>query len=118
MGTLCMYLFIVLIFSPPVSKGIQVNFSEFKNAIKKRAYLESASEMHIHMHEAAERSRRITADINGGRVAGTVFHADRAAGGQNVRAVSAVLRGLRAEHHSGQKCLHQFGVLFSRPRRN
>ena len=66
MGTLCMYLFIVLIFSPPVSKGIQVNFSEFKNAIKKRAYIESASEMHIHMHEAVERSRRITAEINGG----------------------------------------------------
>ena len=61
-----MYLFIVLIFSPPVSKGIHVNFSEFKNAIKKRAYIESASEMHIHMHEAAERSRRITAEINGG----------------------------------------------------
>ena len=95
-----------------------MNFSEFKNAIKKQAYIESASEMHIHMHEAAERSRRITTEINGGRVAGTVFHADRAAGGQNVRAVSAVLRGLRAEHHGGQKCLHQFGVRFSRPRRN
>lgn len=57
-------IFLSFSFYQPVSKGFRMNFSEFKNAIKKRAYIESASEMH--MHEAAERSRRITAEINGG----------------------------------------------------
>ena len=34
--------------------------------MKKQTYIEANSEMHLHMHEAAQRARKITAEINGG----------------------------------------------------
>ena len=37
---------------------------QFKEQIKKDAYVEANSEMHLHMHEAADRARKITAEIN------------------------------------------------------
>ena len=37
---------------------------QFKEQIKKDAYIEANSEMHLHMHEAADRARKITAEIN------------------------------------------------------
>ncbi|MDE6105231.1 MAG: sugar O-acetyltransferase [Clostridia bacterium] len=37
---------------------------QFKAQMKNRAYIEAGSEAHLHMHEAAERSRKITAEIN------------------------------------------------------
>ena len=37
---------------------------QFKAQMKKQAYIQANSEMHLHMHEAAERARRITAEIN------------------------------------------------------
>ena len=37
---------------------------QFNEQIKKDAYIEANSEMHFHMHEAADRARKITAEIN------------------------------------------------------
>ena len=37
---------------------------QFKEQIKKDAYIEANSEMHLHMHEAADIARKITAEIN------------------------------------------------------
>ena len=37
---------------------------QFNEQIKKDAYIEANSEMHLHMHEAADRARKITAEIN------------------------------------------------------
>ena len=37
---------------------------QFKEQIEKDAYIEANSEMHLHMHEAADRARKITAEIN------------------------------------------------------
>ncbi|MDE7182261.1 MAG: sugar O-acetyltransferase [Clostridia bacterium] len=37
---------------------------QLKAQMKNRAYIEAGSEAHLHMHEAAERSRKITAEIN------------------------------------------------------
>ena len=41
-----------------------MNTKQFKEQIKKDAYIEANSEMHLHMHEAADRARKITAEIN------------------------------------------------------
>lgn len=38
---------------------------QFKKEMEKQTYIEANSEMHLHMHEGAERARRITALING-----------------------------------------------------
>ena len=37
---------------------------QFKEQIKKDAYIQANSEMHLHMHEAADRARKITAEMN------------------------------------------------------
>ena len=37
---------------------------QFKENVKKNLYIVAGSEMHMHMHEAAERARQITAEIN------------------------------------------------------
>ena len=37
---------------------------QFKEQIKKDNYIETNSEMHMHMHEAADNARKITAEIN------------------------------------------------------
>lgn len=37
---------------------------QFKAQMKNRAYIEAGSEAHLHMHGAAERSHKITAEIN------------------------------------------------------
>ncbi len=39
---------------------------QFKNLMSKRTYIEAGSEMHLHMHEAAQRALRITSEINSG----------------------------------------------------
>ena len=39
---------------------------QFKNDIKRGAYIKANSEAHIHMHEMAKRARRITAEMNNG----------------------------------------------------
>lgn len=41
-----------------------MNKEQFKEKMKKQAYIEADSEMHLHMHEAAQRSLEITAEIN------------------------------------------------------
>ena len=38
--------------------------AEFKAEMKKRTYIEANSEMHLHMHEMAQRARRITVEMN------------------------------------------------------
>ena len=37
---------------------------EFKNLMEKRTYIEANSEMHLHMHEMAQRARRITVEMS------------------------------------------------------
>ncbi len=37
---------------------------EFKELMKKQAYIVAGSEMHLHMHEMAQRARKITSRIN------------------------------------------------------
>ncbi|MDE6029797.1 MAG: sugar O-acetyltransferase [Clostridiales bacterium] len=39
---------------------------QFKEKMKERAYIEAGSEMHLHMHEMAQRARTLTAQMNGG----------------------------------------------------
>ncbi|MDE7453603.1 MAG: sugar O-acetyltransferase [Clostridia bacterium] len=39
--------------------------AQFKQEMKKRTYIEANSEMHLHMHEMAERARKITVEMNG-----------------------------------------------------
>ena len=41
-----------------------MNTKQFKEQIKKSAYIDAGSEMHLHMHEAADNARKITAEIN------------------------------------------------------
>lgn len=41
-----------------------MNTAEFKERIKKQAYIVANSEMHLHMHEMAQRARKITVEIN------------------------------------------------------
>lgn len=40
-----------------------MNTAEFVEKLKKQAYIEANSAMHLHMHEMAQRSRKITAKI-------------------------------------------------------
>ncbi|MDE5667001.1 MAG: sugar O-acetyltransferase [Clostridia bacterium] len=42
-----------------------MNTEEFKAKMKKRTYIVADSEMHLHMHEMAERARKITVQMNG-----------------------------------------------------
>ena len=37
---------------------------QFKEQMRNRAYIEANSEMHLHMHEMAQRARRITVEMN------------------------------------------------------
>lgn len=41
-----------------------MNAEQFKEQIKKYGYIDADSEAHLHMHEGAERARKITAEIN------------------------------------------------------
>ncbi len=43
-----------------------MNTVEFKEAIKKRTYIVANSEMHLHMHEMAQRALKITSQMNNG----------------------------------------------------
>ncbi|MDE7453648.1 MAG: sugar O-acetyltransferase [Clostridia bacterium] len=38
---------------------------EFKKLMEKQTYIEAGSDAHLHMHDAAQRARKITAEING-----------------------------------------------------
>ncbi len=42
-----------------------MNTEQFKELMKKRTYIVANSEMHLHMHEMAQRARKITAEMNG-----------------------------------------------------
>ena len=37
---------------------------KFKEEMKKRTYIEAGSEIHLHMHEAAQRAKKITVEMN------------------------------------------------------
>ena len=39
---------------------------QFKSAMQKNEYIEAGSQMHLHMHEMAQRAMKITAEINNG----------------------------------------------------
>ena len=41
-----------------------MNTEQFKEQMEKKAYIAAGSEAHLHMHEAAQRARKITAEIN------------------------------------------------------
>ncbi|MDE6667077.1 MAG: sugar O-acetyltransferase [Clostridia bacterium] len=41
-----------------------MNSQQFKELMKKKTYIEANSEAHLHMHEAAQRARKITAEMN------------------------------------------------------
>ncbi|MDE7082119.1 MAG: sugar O-acetyltransferase [Clostridia bacterium] len=41
-----------------------MNTSEFKEQMKKQPYIVANSEMHLHMHEMAQRARKITVEMN------------------------------------------------------
>ena len=41
-----------------------MNTAEFKKAMQKQTYIAANSEMHLYMHEAAQRARKITARMN------------------------------------------------------
>ncbi|MDE7168001.1 MAG: sugar O-acetyltransferase [Clostridia bacterium] len=41
-----------------------MNTEQFKILMKEQAYIEANSEAHLHMHDAAQRARKITAEIN------------------------------------------------------
>ena len=41
-----------------------MNTDQYKKEIKKQPYVVAGSEMHLHMHEAADNARKITAQIN------------------------------------------------------
>ncbi|MDE5549461.1 MAG: sugar O-acetyltransferase [Clostridia bacterium] len=42
-----------------------MNTEQFKKEMEKQTYILANSEMHLHMHEMAQRARKITAEING-----------------------------------------------------
>ena len=42
-----------------------MNTEQFNDLVRTRGYVEAGSEAHLHMHEAAARARKITAEING-----------------------------------------------------
>ncbi len=46
--------------------GDFMDTAEFKEAMKKQTYIVANSEMHLHMHEMAQRARKITAEMNNG----------------------------------------------------
>ena len=41
-----------------------MNTEQYKKEMKKRTYIVANSEMHLHMHEMAQRARKITAEMN------------------------------------------------------
>ena len=41
-----------------------MNTAEFKKAMEKKTYIIANSEIHLHMHEMAQRARQITARMN------------------------------------------------------
>lgn len=41
-----------------------MNTKQFKEQMRNKAYIEANSDMHLHMHDMAQRARRITADMN------------------------------------------------------
>ena len=41
-----------------------MNTEQYKEEMKKQAYIEADSEMHLHMHEAADNARKVMAEIN------------------------------------------------------
>ena len=41
-----------------------MNTEEFKKEMKKQTYIVAGSEMHLHMHEMAQRARKITVEMN------------------------------------------------------
>ncbi|MDE7406397.1 MAG: sugar O-acetyltransferase [Clostridiales bacterium] len=41
-----------------------MNTEQFKEKMRNKAYIEANSETHMHMHDMAQRARRITADMN------------------------------------------------------
>ena len=41
-----------------------MDVEQFKEEMKKRAYISANSEMHLHMHEGAQRARKITMEMN------------------------------------------------------
>ncbi|MDE6597592.1 MAG: sugar O-acetyltransferase [Clostridia bacterium] len=41
-----------------------MNAQQFKEQMKKKTYIKAGCEMHLHMHEAAQRARKITAEMN------------------------------------------------------
>ncbi len=41
-----------------------MNTEQYKEEMKKRTYIVANSEMHLHMHEMAERARKITVQMN------------------------------------------------------
>ena len=43
-----------------------MNTEQFKEKMKQQSYIEANSEIHLHMHEMAQRARMITAEINSG----------------------------------------------------
>lgn len=43
-----------------------MNTNQFKEAMKNKARVEANSEMHLHMHEMAQRARKITVEMNNG----------------------------------------------------
>ncbi|MDE7337609.1 MAG: sugar O-acetyltransferase [Clostridia bacterium] len=42
-----------------------MNTEQFKEKMEKQTYIKVNSEMHLHMHEMAQRARRITVEMNG-----------------------------------------------------
>ena len=43
---------------------VEMNTTEFKEAMEKKTYIIANSEMHLYMHETAQRARKITAEMN------------------------------------------------------
>ena len=41
-----------------------MNSDQFKAQVKKQGYIQANSDMHLHMHESADRARQITSQIN------------------------------------------------------
>lgn len=43
---------------------VEMNTTRFKEAMEKKTYIIANSEMHLHMHEMAQRARKITVELN------------------------------------------------------
>ena len=63
---------------------------KFKEKMKMRSYIEAGSDMHLHMHESAERARKITAEIN------TRFHT-----AEELRELFSTLTGQKVDQGFG-----------------